>query len=139
MLRSIFRVFFALAIALSLAFGLFFSIGASPAMAGGQTTIASGHGPIASVPPEISKCYPSGYNRNGWRCGWRLAMAPYNLGSRYGYYYYNGYYYNYGYGGGYYYGQCPPPPGGDYGGRPRYGPCYNNYYYYPYYPYYPDP
>jgi hypothetical protein len=144
MLQSIFRVFFALAVALSLTFGVFSGIGASPALAASPTTAASGDNPIVSVPTDVSYCYPSGYNRQGWRCGWRLAMAPYNLGDYYAYnrgYGYYGYgYYGYNpYGYGYNSGICPPGPNGDYGGRPRYGCYYPNYPYYPYNPYYHPP
>jgi hypothetical protein len=145
MLRSMLRVFFALAVGLSLALGVFSGVGTTPALAASQTPVASGYNPVSSDPTDISYCYQSGYNRNGWRCGWRLAMAPYNLGDYYGYYngYYNGYGYGYtGYGYGYNSGQCPPGYNGDYGGRPRYG-CYYPYYpynqYNPYPPYYNPP
>jgi hypothetical protein len=127
MLRASFRVFFALVVSLSLAFGLFAGVGTSRAFAADQPGVsADGYNPVASEPVDTGYCYPSGYNRNGWRCGWRLAMAPYNLGDYYRYNY--GYYYNPYYVG---WGPTPVPPGGDYGGLPR----YQTYYYYgPYYP-----
>ena len=125
MLRSNFRVVFALAVVLSLVLGVF---GTGVAAAATPTGSGSQYSPVASTPPGTGYCYPSGYNRNGWRCGWRLAQAPYNLGDYYGYYYgyYNmGYYPYYGNGGtgGY------PPQNGDYGGRPRFMPYWYNYYY----------
>jgi len=132
MLRSMFRIFFALAVTLSLTFGAFSGIGTSLAFAASSQPIAApGYNPVASGPPEIGYCYPSGYNRQGWRCGWRLAMAPYNLGSYYaGYNYYGGYYYG-GYGGrGYNNGYIA-----DYGGRPRFGGYYYPCYYVNYYGY----
>jgi len=107
MARTMLRVIFALVVSLSLAFGVFAGAGVSQAFAADQP---SGYNPVASTPPDVGYCYPSGYNRQGWRCGWRLAQAPYNLGS-----YYNGYYY----------GTGGPYGTGDYGGLPRY--CY--YYY----------
>lgn len=133
MLKSVIRVSFALAVSLALAFGAFFGFGTSLALAAGTpATAVDGIGPVASGTPDMGYCYPSGYNRQGWRCGWRLAMAPYNLGdaARYGYYGNYGYgYYGY-YGNGYYpyynYGYCNNGAV-DYGGRPRYGP-YNYYY-----------
>jgi hypothetical protein len=145
MYRSMFRVCFTLAMTLSLTLGMFPGIGTSLASAASsQPVAAAGYNPVASVPTGMNYCYPSGYNRQGWRCGWRLAMYPYNMGSynNCGYYggysgnncgyngyngYYNGYngynngyngYYNSGYGGrnnGYI---------ADYGGQPRYNPCY---------------
>jgi hypothetical protein len=127
MLRATFRVFFALVVSLSLAFGLF----AGVAFAADQPAVsADGYNPVASEPVDAGYCYPTGYNRNGWRCGWRLAMAPYNLGDYYRYNY--GYYYApyWGYGG----IPTPPPPSGDYGGRPRFQ-SYNYYYYSGYTPY----
>jgi len=131
MLRSMFRVSFALAIALSMAFGVFSGF----ASAASQPTVAGGYNPVGSTPTGMGYCYPSGYNRNGWRCGWRLAMAPYNLGSYYGYnngyYGYNNSYYNgyYGYYNGYYGtgGRNYNGYTGDYGGRPRFDPYYYNY------------
>ncbi len=121
MFRSMFRVTFALVVALSLALGLF-------AGAGTHTVFA------ASDPDGTGYCYPSGYNRQGWRCGWRLAQAPYNLGDYNRYYYGNGYYYynnyNYGYGYPYYNGGTGGQPENisDYGGRPRFGWYYYGYY-----------
>lgn len=128
MFRKMFRVFFALAVALSLTFGAF-SGGVSLAAAASQAPTDSGYNPVASTPPDMGYCYPSGYNRNGWRCGWRLAMAPYNLGD---YNRYCGYGYGYGYNCyGYYPGWTPGtggrqniPVNGDFGGRPRFNPCY---------------
>lgn len=128
MLKSNFRVVFALAVALSLVFGIF---GTGAASAAAPTGSGSQFNPVANTPTGTGYCYPSGYNRNGWRCGWRLAQAPYNLGDYYGMYYgyynmgYNPYYNPYGGTGGY------PPKNGDYGGRPRFMPYW--YYYYPYY------
>lgn len=132
MLRSTFRVFFALTVSLSLALGIFAGVGVGVAFAADTPNTAGGYDPAASTPPDVSYCYPSGYNRNGWRCGWRLAQAPYNLGDYYNRYYYNGYWYN-----GYYYPYYPNYGTGgipvnnvvDYGGRPRY-PTYNYGYYY---------
>ena len=128
MLRSMLRMFFTLAMTLSLALGIFSGV----ALAASQPpTVVDGYHPVASTPVDMSYCYPSGYNKAGWRCGWRLAMAPYNLGSC-GYYYggycggYNGYnngYYN-GYSG--YGGRGNNGYVADYGGRPRYDPCYYN-------------
>jgi len=136
MFRSMFRVLFALAVALSLTLGVFSIGGVSLAAAASQAPTDSGYNPVASTPPDMGYCYPSGYNRNGWRCGWRLAMYPYNMGD---YNRYCGYGYGYGYTGcqGYYPGWVPgtggrnwvPPYNGgvvDYGGRPRYNPCYYN-------------
>ena len=101
MYRSMFRVFFTLAMTLSLTFGAFAGIGTSLASAASsQPTAAAGYHPVASVPTGVNYCYPSGYNRQGWRCGWRLAMAPYNLGSYNNCGYYGGYYGNCGYNGG---------------------------------------
>lgn len=138
MLRSMLRVFFALAVSLSLAFGVFSGVGTSRASAAGQPTTEGGYNPAASVPTGMGYCYPSGYNRNGWRCGWRLAAAPYNLGSYNGYY--SGYYNGYGYYGGYYNSGTGGYPGytgytGDYGGNPRFGTYYyySGYYYNPCY------
>lgn len=128
MTRSILRVFFALAVSLSLAFGVFAGVGVSPAAAANRPATGSGYNPQASGIPGMGYCYPSGYNRNGWRCGWRLAAAPYNLGSYYGYGYY-GYYGNYGYNGGYYGNGGTGGYPVDYGGNPRYGYYYNPYYY----------
>ncbi len=159
MLKSIFRVLFTLAFTLSLTFGVFAGFGTSMASAASsQPTAAEGYNPVASVPVDMSYCYPSGYNRQGWRCGWRLAMYPYNLGASYCNYGYNNCYntgynncyntgysncynpcyntgysncygYNYGMGG---YGYYPGSTITDYGGRPRFGPYYNNCNY-PYY------
>lgn len=137
MSKAILRTFIALVVTLSLTFGVIFGVGTSLASAAtSQPSSAEGYNPVGSVPTGMGYCYPSGYNRQGWRCGWRLAMAPYNLGdaNRYGYYGYNnygyGYYgYNYGYGYGYPYNSGIQ----DYGGRPRFGP-----YYYPYNNYYPN-
>ena len=133
MSKAIFRSFIALIVTLSLTFGVIFGVGTSLASAASsQPNSAEGYNPVASVPTGINYCYPSGYNRQGWRCGWRLAMAPYNLGdaNRYGYYGYN-YYYGYGYSG---YGYGYPYNTGvqDYGGRPRFSPYYPNNYYNPY-------
>jgi hypothetical protein len=139
MMRSVFRMLFTAAITLSLALGVFSGIGTSLALAAtSQPAAAAGYNPVGSVPTGMNYCYPSGYNRQGWRCGWRLAQAPYNLGSYYngyyGYYGYNGYngyygyypYYNSGYGG-----RNPYPPViNDYGGLPRFGPYYYNTCYY---------
>lgn len=129
MLRSIVRVSFVMAVSLSLALGVFFVSGYSVAMAASDpAATADGYNPVASTPPGVDYCYPTGYNRNGWRCGWRLAQAPYNLGDYYRYYY--GYYYPY-----YYYPYGNWGTGGyptnitDYGGRPRFGPYYNWPYY----------
>jgi len=133
MVRSILRILFAAAMTLSMTLGVFAGAGVSLASAAGSPTgaVVPGYSPVASVPTGVSYCYPSGYNRQGWRCGWRLAQAPYNLGSYYNRYYYGGYNYNYygyypyynsGYGG-----RGPYPVINDYGGMPRYG------YYYPYY------
>jgi hypothetical protein len=125
MLRSMFRVLFALAVALSLTFGVFSGVGTASA-ASSQPTAAAGYNPVASVPTGMSYCYPSGYNRQGWRCGWRLAMYPYNMGS-YNCGYNGGYYNNCGYYGGYNYGYGGRGNNGyvaDYGGQPRYNPCY---------------
>jgi hypothetical protein len=131
MLRSMVRTLFTVAIALALSLGLFSGFGTSLALAASsQPDSAAGYNPVASVPTGMNYCYPSGYNRQGWRCGWRLAMAPYNLGS-YNCGYYNGYYGNCGYYGDYYnsgyggrnYNQNIT----DYGGQPRYNPCYYNY------------
>jgi hypothetical protein len=136
MARSLFRIIFALAVSLSLALGVFAGVGIIPASAASGPNTGGGYNPAASTPPGISYCYPTGYNRNGWRCGWRLAQAPYNLGDYNRYYY--GYYYNnypyYGYGP--YYnsgtGGYPTPSNPvDYGGSPRYGYYYYNGYYYP--------
>jgi hypothetical protein len=132
-MRSTFRVVFALVIALSLAFGIFAGAGTQTAQAASGTTV----GPQGSTAPGIGYCYPTGYNRQGWRCGWRLAQAPYNLGNYN--YYYNGYYNPYGYNNyynsGYYgnsgYGGYPPSNVTDYGGYPRYGYYYYNGYYNP--------
>jgi hypothetical protein len=136
MLRSKFRVIFTLAFALALMFQVFFGIGTGMVYAASsQPTTADGYHPVASVPTGVNYCYPSGYNRQGWRCGWRLAMAPYNLGSYncgyYGGYYgncgYNGYYNNGYYNNGYYnsgYGGRTNGYIADYGGQPRYNPCY---------------
>ncbi len=118
MLRTLFRIFFTI----SLTLGAFAGLGTNLAYAASQPPTAAGYNPVASVPSGVDYCYPSGYNKQGWRCGWRLAMAPYNLG---GYGYCGGYYGGYsgcGYYGGYnncYYGgynNC------NYGG-------YNNCYY----------
>ncbi len=131
MLRSMFRIFFALVISLSLAFGVFAGIGTGRAYAASQPPTAAGYNPLDSVPSGVDYCYPSGYNRHGWRCGWRLAQAPYNLGDYYRYHGYYGYYYYPYYGG---YGGLPV--NGyieDYGGLPRYG----GYYYYNCYNYSP--
>jgi hypothetical protein len=149
MLRVMFRLFFTLAMTLSLALGIFAGGAGVASAASDQPTAASGYNPVASVPTGIGYCYPSGYNRAGWRCGWRLAMYPYNMGSCYynncgGYYYgnygncYNGYngcngyygYNNYGYNNYYPYAVRTDYPG-DYGGQPRYQypyPCYYNPY-----------
>jgi hypothetical protein len=147
MMRSMFRIAFSFALALSLAFGVFSGIGTSLASAASsQPVAASGYNPEGATPTGVGYCYPSGYNRNGWRCGWRLAMAPYNLGDyynrcynynyygNYGYNNYNNCGYNYGYNygnygyGGYGYGGYYNwvPPNGDYGGRPRFGGWYYN-------------
>jgi hypothetical protein len=142
-MKSVFRVFFALAVSLSLTFGALSGIGTSMALAASsQPTTADGYNPVGSVPTGIDYCYPSGYNKQGWRCGWRLAMYPYNLGSYYGYNYgYNPYYYGYnpyyyGYGYNYGYGGKVPAPITDYKGLPRFGPYYYNYYYQNNYPCY---
>ncbi|MFM8322654.1 MAG: hypothetical protein ACKOC5_17220 [Chloroflexota bacterium] len=131
MSRSL-RVLFALVVSLSLALGVFAGAGTTQAFAASGSNTAGGYTPQASGAPDISYCYPSGYNRQGWRCGWRLAQAPYNLGDYNNYYYgyyYNPYYYGYPTGG------YPPQPIADYGGNPRFGPYY--YYYNPcYYNYY---
>lgn len=130
MVRPTFRIVLTLAVALALVLAVFPGFGTNLALAAGnQPAAKDGYNPLASTPPGIGYCYPSGYNRNGWRCGWRLAQAPYNLGTYN--YYYNGYYpyYNYGWGG-----QVPPANNiTDYGGAPRYGYYYN--YYYPCYYY----
>ncbi len=138
MLRSILRVTFTLAMTLSIALGIFAGIGTSLAYAASQPASASGYNPLGSAPTGVDFCYPSGYNRQGWRCGWRLAMAPYNLGAySYGYYgnnysgYYNPYYYGY-YGYNYPYSNSGYGGRGsntgivDYGGLPRFGPYYYN-------------
>jgi hypothetical protein len=143
MLRSMFRVFFTLAFALSLIFQVFFGFGINLAYAASQPTpVASGYHPVASTPTDLGYCYPSGYNRQGWRCGWRLAMYPYPI-STYNCGYYSGYYgncgynygYNYGYNGGYNYGYGGRGYVADYGGQPRYNPCYYNNCYNPCYQY----
>lgn len=148
-MNSIFRTIFALVISLALAFGVFAGSGLA---ASSQPAAADGINPVASGPTGIGYCYPSGYNRQGWRCGWRLAMAPYNLGdaAHYGGYWYNGvwypyYNYNYNYNPNYYNpygynyypydsGRVPPPSNGvvDYGGKPRYGYYWNYNYNYNY-------
>jgi len=128
MLRSMVRIFFTLVLSLSLTLGVIAGFGTSPASAASQPTASAGYNPLDSIPTGVNYCYPSGYNRQGWRCGWRLAQAPYNIGDYNRYYgYYYGYYPYYGYGG------QPPIVNGqvDYRGAPRYG-----YPYYPYYPYY---
>ena len=144
-MKSIVRIFFVLAVTLSLTFGAFSVTGFSTALAASsQPTAADGLNPVAADPSGMGYCYPSGYNRQGWRCGWRLAMAPYNLGDYYNNYYYygyNGYYNGYngynGYNNGYYNGYYPGQYGNyngnvvDYGGRPRFG-SYNYGYYYNY-------
>jgi len=57
-------------------FQVFFGIGTGMVYAASsQPTTADGYHPVASVPTGVNYCYPSGYNRQGWRCGWRLAMA----------------------------------------------------------------
>ena len=81
MIRSLLRILFTLFFTLSLTLGAFAGIGTSLASAASAPTTASGYNPVASVPSGEDYCYPSGYNRQGWRCGWRLAMAPYNLGA----------------------------------------------------------
>ena len=122
-MKSMFELIFALALALSLTFGAFSGVGTASA-ASNQPAAADGINPIGSKPTDMGYCYPSGYNRQGWRCGLRLAMAPYNLGS-YNYYYNNGYYYNYSYG---YYPYNNYNNGNvDYGGQPRYNPYYYGY------------
>ena len=156
-MNTVFRIIFALAVSLALTFGAF--AGTSTAFAAGsQPASADGINPVVSVPTGIGYCYSSGYNRQGWRCGWRLAMAPYNLGDAYwnGGYWYNGVWYsnytNYGgywwngvwypnnnnYGGYNYpvnnqYNQPPWNNGKvDYQGRPRFGYNYGPYYNYNY-------
>ena len=128
MLRTTFRMLFTVSMTLSLTIGVFSGVGTSLASAASsQPAAAAGYNPVGSVPVEIAKCYPSGYNKAGWRCGWRLAQAPYNLGTYYNNYNYYGYYngyYNSGYGGRGYNGYMA-----DYGGLPRYGPYYNACYY----------
>jgi hypothetical protein len=142
MLRSMVRISFTLMLALTFALAVFAGLGASPVSAASQPNTAAGYNPLDSVPTGTNYCYPSGYNRQGWRCGWRLAQAPYNLGdyNRYCGYGYNGYYGNcyYGgyYNGGYYNGGYGGQPINDYGGYPRYGYYYYNNYYYPCYNYY---
>lgn len=141
MLRSMFRVFFTLAVTLSLTFGVFAGFGISLASAASsQPTAAAGYSPVASVPTGVNYCYPSGYNRQGWRCGWRLAMYPYPMGT-YNNCGYSGSYGGCGYTGGYYGGYSGYGGRGtygtnygtgvvDYGGQPRYNPCYNYNYNY---------
>ena len=128
MFRSMFRFFFTLAVTLSLTFGVFSGFGTSLALAASsQPQQAAGYHPVASTPTEMGYCYPSGYNKQGWRCGWRLAMYPYPMSTyNCGYYGgysnpcgYNGYNPNYGYGGRGNTGYVA-----DYGGQPRYNPCY---------------
>ena len=130
MLRTTLRMLFTVSMTLSLTLGVFSGVGTSLALAANsQPSAASGYVPLGSVPAGVGYCYPSGYNKAGWRCGWRLAQAPYNLGTYYngyyGYYgYYNGYY-NSGYGGRGYNGYIA-----DYGGKPRFSPYYNACYSY---------
>jgi hypothetical protein len=133
MLRSMFRVLFALAVTLSLTFGVFSGVGTSQVFAANQPpTAAAGYNPVASVPTGVNYCYPSGYNKQGWRCCWRLAMYPYPM-STYNCGYYGspcgGYYGNYC--GNYYGSYCGGYSGTggrngivDYRGQPRYNPCY---------------
>ena len=136
MVRSMVRVGFALAVAFALAFGAFAGIGVKAVQAAGAPDTAGDSGPAAYVPGGTDYCYPTGYNRQGWRCGWRLAQAPYNLGDYYRYYYGYNYYYYYNYGYYYpYYGGTGGYPGiTDYGGRPRFGGYWYNGYYYSCYP-----
>jgi len=118
-----FRVLFTLAVTFALTFGIFSGTGVAYA-AKSQPTAAAGYNPVDSVPSGVNFCYPSGYNRQGWRCGWRLAMYPYNMGACY-YGPCGGYYYGYT-GNPYYYGGREPGYVADYGGQPRYNPCYYN-------------
>ncbi len=60
MLRSILRVVFTLAVGLSLTLGVFSVVGTTPALAAGQTPVASGYTPVSSDPIDVSYCYPSG-------------------------------------------------------------------------------
>jgi hypothetical protein len=140
MSRSMFRLLFTMAVTLSLTFGVFAGFGVSPVAAASQPKAAAGLNPVASGPTEVNFCYPSGYNKQGWRCGWRLAMYPYPISTyNCGYYgnyyggcgnYYGGYGYNNGYNGynGYsgYGGRGNNGYIADYGGQPRYNPCYYN-------------
>ena len=134
MLRTTLRMLFTVSMTLSLTLGVFSGVGTSLASAASsQPAAASGYIPLGSVPAGVGYCYPSGYNKAGWRCGWRLAQAPYNLGTYYNNYNYYGYYngyYNSGYGGRGPYGYMA-----DYGGKPRYGNYYYNSCYYSYSPY----
>ena len=106
MFRMILKTLGVLAIALPLSVGFLATspvlayAAAQPVQANPQTALASANLPVASDPSGEGVCLPSGYNLHGWRCGWRLAVAPYNLG---GYGYCGGYYGGYsgcGYSGG---------------------------------------
>ncbi len=142
MFRLILKTLGILAIALPLSVGFLASSPAlayaasQPGQANPQTALASANLPVASAPAGEGVCLPSGYNLNGWRCGWRLAIAPYNLGGYYGGY--SGGYYEPSYGSAYEPNYCAPDGDGDvddwtcngyYGGyaAPVYRPFYYNY------------
>ncbi len=99
MLRSIVKILGTLAFTLTLSLAVLTTSSVNVAFAASQPSQGNPQAALASVnPPIVSDasgqgvCLPNGYNLNGWRCGWRLALAPYNLGGYASPYYYGGYY-----------------------------------------------
>jgi hypothetical protein len=129
MFRTIIKTLGMLAITLSLSLGVLAMNPVNVALAASQPTLASVNLPVASDPTGQGTCLPSGYNLNGWRCGWRL----YNYG---GYAYGTGGYYSPSYGA-YEPNYCAPDGDwdvDDYTCRSGYAaPVYNPGYYSPYY------
>ncbi len=143
MFRSFLKSVGMLAMVLAFSFGVLATSPANVALAAGQpaqaaphTIQASANLPVISDPTGQGVCLPSGYNLNGWRCGWRLyGYGGYGYGG-----YGNGGYYAPTYEGAYEPQYCAPDGDWDvddwtcsgYGGyaAPMYSPGYYAPYYY---------